>query len=226
MLQTQPHSPFHVVGRAVAVALLLAGGSSVAQAQDAAGVLERAAERYRTATGFCAVFHQTVQNDLLGETTRSRGELCQARPDRFEMRFTDPEGDRVVADGEDLWIYLPSADPGQVFRSPAAESGGRFDLHREFLEDPGRRYAPSLEGRDAVNGRTAHVVALEPRGESPFRRARVWVDVEDALIRKVEIVEDEGFVRTLELSDLRMNPDVAAERFRFEPPEGVQVIER
>lgn len=195
-------------------------------AQEAEGILERAAQRYRDTATFCALFQQTVQNDLLGETTRSRGELCQARPDRFEMRFSDPPRDRVVADGEKLWIYLPSADPGQVFQTSAEESGGRFDLHREFLENPGRRYASTLEGRESVDGRPAHVLALEPRTESPFLRARIWVDEEDALIRKVEIVEDEGFTRTLELSELRLNPQIPPERFTFEPPEGVQVIRR
>jgi outer membrane lipoprotein carrier protein len=196
------------------------------QAQSAEAILQAASERHEALAGFCADFHQTVQNDILGQTTRSRGELCQLRPDRFEMRFSDPQGDRVVADGQYLWIYLPSADPGQVFQSSSAEAGGRFDLHREFLTEPGRRYAARLEGEEQVNGRSAHVLALEPRVESPFLRARVWVDASDALIRKVEITEDEGFVRIVELSGMELNPSISPERFQFEPPEGVQVIRR
>jgi outer membrane lipoprotein carrier protein len=214
--------------------LVLLGGVAPAQAQapgnpgqaEALAVLERAAERYRSISAFCADFRQEVQNDLLGQTTRSRGELCQRRPDRFEMRFTDPAGDRVVADGAYLYVYFPSTDPGQAFRTDPGAAEGRFDLHREFLEDAGARYTPTLEGDEAVDGRPARVLALRPTGRSPFLHARIWVDSADSVIRRLEITESEGFVRTLVLSNLVLNPDLPDARFRFEAPAGVRVVTR
>ena len=195
--------------------------------QDALAILTAAAERHEGLSGFCADFRQIVDNDILRETIRSRGELCHAPGNRFEMRFADPpDGDRVVADGENLWIYLPSTDPGQVFQGDAGTAGGQFDLHREFLGEPGHRYRPTLEGREEVDGRQTHVLFLEPLVRSPFLRARVWVDTEDSMLRRVEITEDEGFVRTVELSGIRLNPQIPPERFLFEPPAGVQVIRR
>lgn len=194
--------------------------------QDALQILEVASERHQDLAGFCAEFRQVVVNDILRQTTRSRGEICQARSDRFEMRFSDPEGDRVVADGRYIWIYLPSTDPGQVFQATLNGRGGQFDLHREFLTDPGERYLPTLGGQADVSGRTTWVLELEPIRTSPFLRARIWIDVADHMVRKLELTEDEGFVRTVELSDFRLDPAVPAERFRFEPPDGVQVIRR
>lgn len=200
---------------------------SAAMAQQPLDILQSAADRYQAISGFCADFQQVVENDILRETTRSRGQICQADSDRFEMRFADAfDGDRVVADGEHLWIYLPSADPGQVFQGAANGGGGQFDLHREFLSEPGRRYAPTLEGRDEVDGRETWVLLLEPMGPSPFLRARIWVDAADFMVRKLEITEDEGFVRMVELSALEVNPTIPPERFQFEPPSGVQVIRR
>ena len=196
-----------------------------AGAQDAQSILQAAADRHQALSAFCADFRQVVDNDILRQVTRSRGELCQAGSELFEMRFTDPEGDRVVADGEHIWIYLPSADPGQVFQG-TLNGGGQFDLHRELLADPGERYVPTLQGGEEVDGRRTHVLALEPTGLSPFLRARVWVDASDHMVRKLEITEDEGFVRTVELSGLELNPRIPPERFRFEPPSGVQVIRR
>ncbi len=197
-----------------------------AGAQDAQSILQAAADRHQAISAFCADFRQVVDNDILRQVTRSRGELCQAGSDLFEMRFTDPEGDRVVADGEHIWIYLPSADPGQVFQGVLNGSGGHFDLHRELLADPGERYVPTLEGEEAVDGRRTHVLALEPAGPSPFLRARVWVDASDHMLRKLQITEDEGFVRTVELSGIEVNPAIPPQRFQFEPPSGVQVIRR
>jgi outer membrane lipoprotein carrier protein len=213
---------------AVALGTLMAGVTvpSALEAQDPTAIMERAAERYRAMASFCAEFRQEVRNDLMRQTTRSRGELCQARPDRFEMRFSDPEGDRIVADGEFVWVYFPSVDDGQVFRSTFAATGGRFDLHREFLSDPGRRYAPTLEGTEVVGGRQAHVLSLEPLVDSPYLRARIWVATDDPVILKLEIVEEEGIVRELELFGLELNAAIPGDRFRFVPPPGVQVITR
>jgi len=188
--------------------------------------MERASARYRGMETFCAQFRQEIRNDLLRQTTRSSGELCQARPDRFEMRFSDPEGDRIVADGSFVWVYFPSVDPGQVFRSALAAAEGRFDLHREFLGDPGVRYAPTLEGRVEIAGRSAQVISLRPLLASPYLRARIWVAVDDPLILKLEIVEEEGIVREVELAGTAPNVSLSAERFRFNPPPGVQVITR
>jgi outer membrane lipoprotein carrier protein len=213
---------------AVAAFVLLPVGVEAQGASDPAALelLERAAERYRGIAAFCADFRQEVQNDLLRQTTRSRGELCQQRPDRFEMRFTEPSGDRVVADGTHLYVYFPSTDPGQAFRTDPGAAEGRFDLHGEFLGEPGRRYAPTLEGTEDVDGRATRILALRPLLNSPFLRARVWIDVADALIRKIEITEAEGFVRTVVLSEMRLNPTIPPARFRFEAPPGVRVVNR
>jgi outer membrane lipoprotein carrier protein len=207
-------------------ALLAQAPASTETSPEALAILTRAAERYEGMSGFCAQFRQVVVNDLLRQTTRSRGELCQRRPDRFDMRFTDPEGDRVVADGRYLWAYFPSTDPGQAFRTDPGAAEGRFDLHREFLGEPGERYAPTLEGRETLEGRAVHLLALRPLRTSPFLRARIWVGVDDALIRKIEITETEGFVRTLELSSMQLDPSLPDARFRFDVPPGVRVVSR
>lgn len=199
---------------------------SMPQDPGALALLERASRRYQALQGFCADFQQHVQNDLLRRTIRSHGELCQMGTDRFEMRFADPEGDRVVADGRHLWIYFPSTDPYQAFQTDPGAAQGRFDLHAEFLQDPGTRYAPTLDGDEVVDGRQTRILALRPLVPSPYLRARIWVDEADALIRRIEITETEGFVRTVTLRSLRLNPTLAEDRFTFDPPPGVRVVRR
>lgn len=190
------------------------------------GILESAAAKYATVHGLCAEFEQELEVTLLRRTVRSSGTLCQEAPDRFSMRFRDPEGDLVVADGEWIWLYYPSTDPRQVVRAPLDRAGGRFDFHREFLERPAERYSAQLEGPDAVGGVPVQVLAIEPRGDSPFIRARLWVDTRRGLILKLETEEPNGSVRTVVLSDLRLNPEIPAEIFRFDPPPDADVITR
>ncbi len=197
-----------------------------AQSGNALAILERASSRMQAMAAFCTDFRQEVRVTILRQTTRSSGVLCQARPDRFDMRFSDPEGDRVVADGTHLWVYFPSTDAGQVFRTRMSVSEGRFDLHHEFLADPGERYDATWIGEESIHGRLADVLTLEPRVASPYRRAKVWIDRGDSTIRRIEIEEESESIRLVDLSEYRVNPPLAADYFRFNPGPGVQVITR
>lgn len=191
--------------------------------QEATAILTRASARLAALRGFCGDFRQEIRIPLLGQTTRSAGRLCQQRPNLFEMDFSDPEGDRVVADGEWVWTYFPSTDPRQVVRFPLAEQG-RMDFFQEFVSEPGVRYAPTLVGQETVGGRSTWRISLEPRDRSYFEGATVWIDRETTLMRKVEILQENGSVRVVELGDLELDPAIPPGRFSFTPPEGTQVF--
>ena len=214
--------------RRLTAALLtgLAINPAAGSGQDAVSVIERAAGRFQALSGLCAEFEQRIDVTLLRQVKESRGELCQEGADHFEMRFLDPAGDRVVADGTDLWVYFPSADPGQAFRTPLAGADGRFDLHREFLSEPGERYAATYEGSDQIDGEAMQVVALRPMVPSPYLHARLWIGADDGLVRRLVVLEESESIRTLHLSNHRTDPRLGPEWFRFEPPQGVQVITR
>lgn len=221
------------LGVVVAALAVLAGGSASAQDATAASadpealaILEDASERHAAVDGFCADFHQLRVIPIMDREAESEGELCQLDPGYFRMDYREPEGDRVVADGEYVWVYYPSSDPRQVIRSTPAPGRHRFDFHAEFLSDPGERYVPSLEGRDEVDGHPVHVLALDPREETVFRSARLWIDVEEGFIRKVEVEEENESIRIVELSDLRVNPGLTPRDFAFQVPEDAQVIDR
>jgi outer membrane lipoprotein carrier protein len=196
-------------------------------APDAAAVLRRAEEVYSGIRAMEADFRQVVEVPLLGQTTRSQGKIYHRRPDRFAMHFTQPQGDVVVADGRHLWMYYPSVDARQVMRTGmSAAAGQQMDLHAEFLSNPTARYNAVLQGVESVGGRPAHVVHLTPRTRSGYRHVRIWIDREDALVRRFELTEENESVRTLELSNIRRNPTLADNLFQFTPPAGAQVFDQ
>lgn len=212
---------------AMSCAAVRPGAALAMQAADPLAILERASREYSRLTGFCADFRQILTSPLLNQMTRSRGRMCQQRPDRFSMRFSDPEGDLVVADGKWLWVYFPSGDAGQVIRSPMTSGGrGGFDFHREFLSDPGTRYAPAYLRAEELDGARAHVIRLVPRQPSAYREARVWIDEGTGFIRRTEIEEENGNLREVRLTGFEPNPRLGSEAFRFTPPPGVQIITR
>src|SRR5690606_9219382 len=141
--------------RALVVGALAFGtvalGPSPAAAQDRGlAIINGAAERYQQVEALCADFSQHLVVPLLGDERTGTGRICQARPNKFAMRFTEPDGDRVVIDGEWVWVYYPSLDEKQVMRMPVAQQRGGHDFHREFLEDPEVKYDVTYEGTDTV----------------------------------------------------------------------------
>ena len=191
---------------------------------DPLALVEAAGRVYREAAGICADFRQVLSVPLLGEDRKGRGRLCTQQPDRFAMRFTEPAGDLVVADGEWLWLYTPSTDARQVLRFPLAAGPRGVDFYHEFLEAPREKYRFEYRGRESVDGTLAHHVVLTPLQAAPYRTAELWIATEEALLCQVVIREQNGSVRTVTLSAIEVSPGLGADVFRFTPPTGAQVI--
>jgi outer membrane lipoprotein carrier protein len=198
------------------------------ETQDAAAILRRAASAYEDVRSMRAGFTMAVDNPLLRTTTNSRGTLYQKSPDRIKLEFSDPDGDVIVGDGTHFWVYYPSVDRNQVIRTPAGEAGasGSVDLRAQFVGNPVTRFDFALEGTEAVAGRPAHILTLVPKQEMGYRQMKVWIDQQDGLARKFDIVEHSGLTRHLQLSSLEINPALGDAVFRFTPPPGARIIER
>lgn len=186
-------------------------------------LLERAERLYADLGSMDADFRQQVYVPLLDQTQNSRGKLYHRSPDRFAMRFTEPAGDIVLADGRYIWMYYPSTDDRQVMRAVLSPGGQQVDLHREFLSDATSRFNVASSGTETIGGRQTTGLTLTPRGASPYSRVRLWIDNDNNLVRRFEITEENGTVRTLDLSNIRTNPTIANDVFVFTPPPGVQV---
>lgn len=194
--------------------------------QDPGRVLDRASAAYQTVSTLSADFVQVVVNPLVGAPDTTRGRLYQMRPNHFAMRFTEPRGDRIVADGRYLWLYTPSTTPGQVIRTaiPSAGSTGP-NLIGQFVERPRERYRARYLRADSLEEKVADVVALAPRApDQPYTDAVLWVDRETGLLRRLEITETSGQRRILVLRNVRVNTGVPDREFRFSPPAGSRVV--
>jgi outer membrane lipoprotein carrier protein len=199
----------------------------VGQDPDAAAIIERAAQTYQGITSFRADFRQVIADSMIG-TFESRGKLVQAGEAKLAMRFTDPQGEAIVMDGERLWVYTPSTTPGQVLRLkiPSDPTYGPNVL-AWILTKPAERYKARFLRADAVAGRGVDVIALTPNDRSlPFSEAVVWIDQFDHLPRRLDIRERSGQRRTLVLTGVETNRRVSDATFRFDLPAGVRIVDQ
>ena len=220
------------VGTIAKAAALLALLSTVQlsnlPAQDPWPVLDRASATYQTVATLSADFVQIVENPMIGAPDTTHGRLYQMRPSRFAMRFTDPKGDRIVADGRFLWLYTPSTTPGQVIRSRIPQSGTTGpNLIGQFVEQPHERYTARYVRADSLPDGVSDVIALVPKkDDQPYSSAVIWVGREDGLVHRLDITEGSGQRRTVILRRLRVNGGVPGRELTFSPPAGVRVVDQ
>jgi outer membrane lipoprotein carrier protein len=208
------------------VTALLAVTAFPAPAQEPATTLAKAERTYAAVQSLRAEFEQTITNPMLGGPEDSHGTLFLVKPDRFAMRFADPEGDRLVADGKWLWAYTPSTVPGQVIRQAVPTSGAATpNLFAQFVERPLDRYDATAAGRDTVAGEPVELVMLVPKATGlGFRRATIAVSSRTGWIRRLQIVEESGQRRTLVLTSIEPNAAVPRAEIEFKVPKGVKVV--
>ncbi len=191
---------------------------------DPERVLERADRALDGLETLRAEFDQRVYNPVLERTTTGHGTLTYRSPELFRIVYSDPAGDVVVNDGERVWIYLPSSQPGQVIRQPATRSEVRNPL--TYLRDLRDDYVAVSGGTQTVAGRATDRLVLTPKGErAPFMLLEVWVDRETGYLRQVRTRTDEGVATTYTFVQLEPNAPLSGSAFEFEPPEGVEIFD-
>ncbi|AHG90478.1 outer membrane lipoprotein carrier protein LolA [Gemmatirosa kalamazoonensis] len=196
-------------------------------AQTPAATIDRAARAFKQAGTVRATFEQTLNNPLTGNQSKSTGELALAQPGKLSLRFTGV-GDRVVSDGKYLWVYLPSAAPGQVLKLPAtSKSGVGLDVIDDLLTSPRTNYDVADGGAATIDGRATHAVILTPKREGQgITKAQVWVDDASGALRQVVLTQDTGLERTWHITSWTPNAKLAKSTFTFDVPAGARVVDQ
>ena len=173
-----------------------------------------------------ASFTQTVSSpiragELVARTKTSAGTFEFQRPNRFRFEYTRPFEQTIVADGQTLWLY--DVDLNQVTArkqqealgsTPAALIAASTDL-RAILEVFDLKAAPAKDGMEWLEAR--------PRGKDGQLQS-VRVGFRQGQLGVLEIVDSLGQRSVLTFTQWQGNAPVAAERFRFQPPAGADVI--
>lgn len=210
----------------IAIATLCSATSLFAQRPQA--TLQRAIGAYNDAESISVRFDQVVSNPLTDRKLSSSGELMRRRPNLLSISFGGANPDRIVADGANLWVYLPSSAPGQVIKVPSAagQSGMLIDPMGQILSAPVDSYAITDAGIATIGGRATHAVTLSPKSRAAlFTKATLWIDDADGLVRQLESTEPSGLVRKITVTRFRTNVTIPRSTFQFTPPPNTRVID-
>ena len=198
-----------------AAALLLSLAATLAQA-DAVDALRDFVRDARSGAG---PFTQTVTAPDGQRRKLSSGRFEFLRPNRFRFDYLKPFEQLIVADGQKVWIYDPDlkqassrklsqalgATPAAILAGGSIE--GDFQLSAE----------PSKDGLDWV-------LATPKQKDGSIQSMRVGFRGKE--LAAIEILDAFGQRSMLRFDGFQANAAVAAERFRFTPPAGADVIEQ
>lgn len=199
-----------------------AGGGEAACVERAVDAIQR---RYEGVRDVSARFVQTTRPATLGPGSRepetSRGHLVLAKPGKMRWSYREPRESLVVSDGETLWLYDPEF--GEVQKLPMAQ-GFLSGAAAQFLLGGGDLRRDFTISALACGPEQARL-SLVPREPATYERIVLEADPRTGDVRRSRVVDLVGNVSTVEFHDMERNRDPDPETFRFDPPEGVKVIE-
>lgn len=190
------------------------------QRASAEELVKRLETRNREVRDLTARFTQTYRSGALGRTLVERGTLAIKRPGRMLWEYEAPEKKTFVSDGMHFYFYVP-ADRQVIVREQAGERGvavallsGQSDLLGQFSA------TSEADGGDGLER-----VRLTPRSPDPEVRSVVLELDAQLRTRAISIEDVQGNTSRFRFEALRENLGLPDRMFRFEFPEGVEVIQ-
>jgi outer membrane lipoprotein carrier protein len=183
----------------------------------------------RTARSGRATFTQVVtpppRDGQAVRTKSSSGSFAFQRPGRFSFAYTRPFEQRIVADGQTLWLHdldlnqVTARKQAQVLGStPAALVASASDL-RALQADFTLQAAPEADGLQWV-------VATPKARDTQLHSVRAGFRSSDkgVTLAVLDMLDSFGQRSVLTFSGFELNPALPAETFVFRPPAGADVL--
>lgn len=167
---------------------------------------------------FSAKFVQQQVNARGLKQAPSYGHFVLSRPGRFYWIYEKPYVQKLIANGDTLWVYDP--DLAQVTRSALSKDrGAPIGI---FLGTRPMASAFTITAQGKNDG-LAWYGLIDRVGQSDFSQLQVGLD--DRGIKAMVFTDKLGNRTTVQFSDRQVNQPVNQKLFDFSPPPGVDVVE-
>jgi len=204
----------------IAVVALLGCSLSFSAVAD---IQENAGSRLNTLLAkfdsFSADFDQVSGSEDSRRMENSRGSLLLAKPNKFRWIAKEPFAQKLISDGDTLWIYDPDLE--QATRRKVAESDSGVPaliLNGQIDELKAQYRIRLLQEKDSNQ-----LFELLPIHDADvFTRIRLLFT--DGLIKELQMEDSLGQKTSILFNNQKLNPDYSEDSFMFVPPEGTDVI--
>ncbi|MBM4157801.1 MAG: outer membrane lipoprotein chaperone LolA [Ignavibacteria bacterium] len=190
---------------------------NVSYSQDAQEIIKKVQGNYKDITDAKASFSQST-NYNSGGSEKSSGIIYIKKEDKYRI---ETKKTIMVTDGKTAWTYTLSRK--QVVIDYYKEEGNTFSPNKFLFNYPQNFYS-DLEGEENVSGVPCYLLKLTPRHRGNIKSAKIWIDKEAYLIRKITIASKES-TTTYTLNNIDLDIGIGDSKFNFSTPQGVEVID-
>lgn len=185
--------------------------------QDAQEIIKNVQSKYNSTKDAQASYSQSIKYSS-GSTQSSSGTIYIQKEDKYRI---ESKNEIIVTDGVTSWSY--SKKKKQVVIDNYKNDGNTFSPNKFLFNYPENFYS-DLDGSETISGSDCYVLKLSPRHKGSVKSAKIWVDKEENLIKKITINSSESST-TYSLKKITLDAGLASSKFTFSPPEGVEVID-
>lgn len=166
-----------------------------------------------------ADFEQTVRNPQMKAAATSHGTLALDRPGKFVWDYKTPYVQRIVSDGNRIWIHDIDLEQVTIKRLDAA-LGNTPGL----LLSSDKPLVESFNITELSAENDVSVVQLEPKDkDAGFTQVKLRFVLNE--LASMELTDNLGQSTKLIFINVKRNPKVDASVFEFKVPKGVDIFD-
>jgi len=169
----------------------------------------------------------TIISDKGGRKVTQTGLLRFKASDKLLMDFYQPSRQKIVSNGQMMWIYIPSmnvvAEQDLMSDSGLFTSGSEAGLNRLFSKYH-YRFASKDQPETMKDGTKMYTLVLKQKeSRAGYKTINLWIS-ENFFIQKAEGYTSSGKKVEITLKDITTNVDLPNGIFKFDIPATARVI--
>lgn len=200
--------------------VFLAGFSSFSRVPGSDEILDRVAEKLKSAGSLRAKFEETYFWKLTGEKQSIQGSFLLKGENLFQIQIPDQE---IVSDGKKLWTYQK---PTHRVVVDQLESSENTWLPQKLFLQTRKDYRHRTVGEEKIGEKKCYVVEfVAEREDLYFIRMKVWINQETWIPQRIEQIDANKNRIVYSLSEIELGIPIENSTFQFQIPEGAELID-
>ena len=179
---------------------------------------------YNQSTTFQSDFQQKFWVKAYNTEKASHGHVTFFKPGKMDWVYDDPQGNRVVSDGQVIKVY--EAANKQMYEQPIDKS--QYPAALSFLTGTGKltdSFNFEVFSGDSMKFTGGFVLVGTPKQPTAaYAKVLFYVDAGTSQVRRVLIIDGQGNRNRFDFVNPKINGPVPANEFVFTPPPGTSVI--
>ena len=173
-------------------------------------------------SGFTADFDQESILKAMAVTDTASGRLMVRQPGKMRWEYYVPDPQTIITDGNDLWVYRPEENQVLVGKAPSFFGEGKGAGFLSNIKMVRQSFKISLE---PVENPEQYRLRLVPN-KSSVDLMEVMLDIAKKTFDLIQITTFNvyGDETRIELKNVSFNDPPPEALFRFDVPEGVDVL--